>query len=99
MSAGSREIVSSLHTGLFNFTVKTQRSAQYDSDQLRLVSRLSARLAADLITIGVDGHGILRVLNDQPGGKGAWPFNVPFRMISTSPSAVTGAAPWVSTTT
>jgi beta-glucanase (GH16 family) len=23
----------------------------------------------------------LRVLNDQPGGKGAWPFTVPFRLI------------------
>ena len=33
------------------------------------------------ITIGVDGQGILRVLNDQPGGKGAWPFFKPFKMI------------------
>jgi len=23
----------------------------------------------------------MRVLNNRPGGKGAWPFNVPFGMI------------------
>jgi beta-glucanase (GH16 family) len=35
----------------------------------------------DSIAIGVDDRGILRVRNDQPGGKGAWPFNVPFHLI------------------
>lgn len=33
------------------------------------------------ITIGVDGRGILRVLNNQPGGKAAWPFTTAFKMI------------------
>jgi len=76
------EIVSSLHTKLFNFTINTQRSAQRmipTSCDAFHVYQLDWR--PDSITIGVDGHGILRVLNDQPGGKGAWPFNVPFRMI------------------
>jgi len=76
------EIVSSLHTGLFNFTINTQRSAQRvvptSCDSFH-VYQLDWR--PNSITIGVDGHGILRVLNDQPGGKGAWPFNVPFRII------------------
>jgi beta-glucanase (GH16 family) len=76
------EIVSSLHTGLFNFTIKTQRSAQRvistSCDSLH-VYQLDWR--PDSITIGIDGHGILRVLNNQPGEKGAWPFNVPFQMI------------------
>ncbi len=33
------------------------------------------------IVIGVDDIGILRVRNDQPGGKGAWPFFTPFNLI------------------
>jgi beta-glucanase (GH16 family) len=35
----------------------------------------------DEIRIGVDERGILRVRNDQPGGKGAWPFFTPFNLI------------------
>ena len=35
----------------------------------------------DAITIGVDGRGILRVRDNRPGGKGAWPFFTPFKMI------------------
>ena len=35
----------------------------------------------DSITIGVDGHAYMRVRNDQPGGRGAWPFDAPFHMI------------------
>ena len=75
-------IYASLHTGLFNHVKKTQRSAQRPvrtSCETFHVYQLDWR--PDSITIGVDGEGILRVLNDQPGGKGAWPFNVPFRMI------------------
>jgi len=75
-------IYASLHTGLFNHVLKTQRSAQ------KLVPTSCSKFHVyqldwrrNSITIGVDGHGILRVLNDRPGGKGAWPFNVPFRMI------------------
>jgi licheninase len=75
-------IYSTLHTKLFNHVLKTQRSAQ------RLVPtscsafhRYQLDWQPNVITIGVDGRGILRVRNDQPGGKGAWPFNVPFQMI------------------
>jgi beta-glucanase (GH16 family) len=75
-------IYASLHTQLFNHMLKTQRSAQ------RLVPTSCAAFhryqldwRPDSITIGVDDRGILRVRNDQPGGKGAWPFNVPFHMI------------------
>lgn len=75
-------IYSSLHTKLFNHVLKTQRSAQ----QLVPTSCTAFHTyqldwQPDVITIGVDGRGILRVRNDQPGGKGAWPFNVPFDMI------------------
>jgi licheninase len=75
-------IYSTLHTGLFNHVLKTQRSAQKPvptSCSDFHVYQLDWR--PDQILIGVDGQGILRVRNDQPGGKGAWPFNVPFKMI------------------
>lgn len=75
-------IYASLHTGLFNHVLKTQRSAQKlvpTSCSAFHVYQLDWR--PDAITIGVDGRGILRVLNDQPGGKAAWPFFTPFKMI------------------
>ena len=75
-------IYASLHTKLFNHTIKTQSSAQ------RMVPTNCSAFHTyqldwrpDVILIGVDGKGILRVRNDQPGGKGAWPFNTPFKMI------------------
>lgn len=75
-------IYASLHTALFNHTKKTQRSAQKPvptSCTAFHVYQLDWR--PDSITIGVDGRGILRVLNNQAGGKGAWPFNTPFDLI------------------
>jgi beta-glucanase (GH16 family) len=75
-------IYASLHTRLFNHVLKTQRSAQklvLTSCRDFHVYQLDWR--RNSIIIGVDGHGILRVLNDRPGGKGAWPFDVPFHMI------------------
>jgi beta-glucanase (GH16 family) len=75
-------IYSTLHTGLFNHVKGTQRSAQKSvpsSCSDFHVYQLDWR--PDRIDIGVDGQGILRVANDQPGGKGAWPFDVPFKMI------------------
>lgn len=75
-------IYATLHTGLFNHVLKTQRSAQKPvptSCSDFHVYQLDWR--PDVITLGVDGQGILRVRNDQPGGKGAWPFDTPFKMI------------------
>jgi beta-glucanase (GH16 family) len=75
-------IYSSLHTKLFNHTINTQRSAQKlvpTSCTAFHVYQLDWR--PDSITIGVDGHGILRVRNNVPGGKGAWPFFAPYKMI------------------
>lgn len=75
-------IYSSLHTGLFNHVLKTQRSAQKlvpTSCSAFHVYQLDWR--PDSIMIGVDGQGILRVLDNRPGGKGAWPFFTPFKMI------------------
>ena len=75
-------IYSSLHTKLYNHTINTQRSAQRlvpTSCSAFHVYQLDWR--PDSITIGVDGRGILRVLNNRPGGKGAWPFFTPFKLI------------------
>lgn len=75
-------IYSTLHTKLFNHVLKTQRSAQKlvpTSCSAFHVYQLDWR--PDSITIGVDGRGILRVAKDRPGGKGAWPFFTPFKMI------------------
>lgn len=75
-------VYASLHTKLFNHLLKTQRSAQKlvpTSCSAFHVYQLDWR--PNSITIGVDGRGILRVRNDRPGGKGAWPFTTPFKMI------------------
>jgi beta-glucanase (GH16 family) len=75
-------IYASLHTKLYNHTINTQRSAQ------KLVSTSCTAFHVyqldwrpDVITVGVDGQGILRVRNNVPGGKGAWPFFTPYQMI------------------
>jgi beta-glucanase (GH16 family) len=75
-------IYASLHTKLYNHTIHTQRSAQKlvpTSCSAFHVYQLDWR--SDSITIGVDGRGILRVRNNVPGGKGAWPFFTPYEMI------------------
>ena len=75
-------IYSSLQTKLYNHTINTQRSAQKlvpTSCTAFHVYQLDWR--PNSITIGVDGQGILRVRNNVPGGKGAWPFFTPYRMI------------------
>jgi beta-glucanase (GH16 family) len=75
-------IYASLHTGLFNHVKKTQRSAQRPiPTSCTAFHRYQLDWRPDSITIGVDDRGILRVRNDQPGGKGAWPFTTPFVMI------------------
>ncbi|SEM71936.1 Glycosyl hydrolases family 16 [Sphingomonas gellani] len=71
-----------LHTALFTHSKGTQRGAS-----LALPSSCSAfhryqlDWQPDAITIGVDDHAYMRVRNDQPGGRGAWPFDRPFHMI------------------
>jgi beta-glucanase (GH16 family) len=76
------EVVASLHTQLFNHLLKTQRSAQKAlSTSCSAFHRYQLDWRPDSMTIGFDDRAYMRVLNDQPGGKGAWPFTVPFKMI------------------
>jgi beta-glucanase (GH16 family) len=82
VGSNPNEIVASLHTGLFNHAIKTQRSAQKRlATSCSAFHRYQLDWRPDMITIGFDDRAYMRVKNDQPGGKGAWPFNVPFRMI------------------
>lgn len=57
------------------------RRAEADCDELLGVPSLSARLAPPINTVGIDDRAILFVPNDQPGNRGAWPFDTPFRLI------------------
>lgn len=75
-------IVATVHTKLFNHVLKTQRSAQKQlPTSCSAFHRYQLDWRPDSITIGFDDQAIMRVKNDQPGGKGAWPFDVPFQMI------------------
>ena len=75
-------IHATLHTGLFNHAIKTQRGASKRlPTSCTQFHRYQLDWRPDRITIGFDDRAFMRVLNDRPGGKGAWPFNVPFRMI------------------
>ncbi len=71
-----------LHSGAFNHAKGTQRGAQ------RRVPTACTEFHTyqldwqpDAITIGVDGHGYMRVRNDQPGRHAAWPFTRPYELI------------------
>jgi beta-glucanase (GH16 family) len=75
-------IYSTLHTKAYNHRIGTQRSAQ------RLVATSCARFHVyqldwrpDVITIGVDGRGILRHRRQPGDGKAEWPFDQPFDLI------------------
>lgn len=75
-------IHATLHTGLFNHSIGTQRGASRPlATACSAFHRYQLDWRPDAITIGFDDKAFMRVANDRPGGKGAWPFNVPFRMI------------------
>lgn len=71
-----------LHTGLFNHRLGTQRGAQTGvPTSCTAFHRYQLDWRPHEITIGVDDHAYLRVMDDQPGGAGAWPFTRPFQLI------------------
>lgn len=75
-------LYATLHTGLFNHMRKTQRGAQkLLPSSCTAFHRYQLDWRSDMITIGVDGHAYMRIRNDQPGGRGAWPFDKPFDFI------------------
>ena len=71
-----------LHTGLFNHVKGTGRGAEIAlPTSCSAFHRYQLDWRPDVITIGIDDRAYFRVRNDQPGGRGAWPFDRPFHMI------------------
>jgi beta-glucanase (GH16 family) len=71
-----------LHTELFTHSKGTQRGATTTvPTSCAAYHRYQLDWRPDSITIGVDDKAYMRVRNDQPGGRGAWPFDRPFHMI------------------
>lgn len=71
-----------LHTALFNHTRGTGRGAETPvPTACSAFHRYQLAWTADAITIGVDDRAYMQVRNDQPGGRGAWPFDGPFYLI------------------
>lgn len=75
-------VLGTLHTGAFNHAKGTQRGAKVTvPTACTAFHRYQLDWRPDAITIGVDGRAFMRVRNDQPGGKAAWPFDVAFPLI------------------
>ncbi len=71
-----------LHTAAFNHRLGTQRGAEIPlATSCSAFHRYQLDWRNDAITIGVDDHAYMRVRNDQPGGKAAWPFTRPYKLI------------------
>jgi beta-glucanase (GH16 family) len=71
-----------LHTALFNHVQQNGRGAETPvPTACSAFHRYQLAWTLDTITIGVDNRAYLRVRNDQPGGRGAWPFDGPFYLI------------------
>jgi beta-glucanase (GH16 family) len=71
-----------LHTALFNHTHGNGRGAETPvPTACSAFHRYQLAWTPAAITIGVDDRAYMRVRNDQPGGRGAWPFDSPFYLI------------------
>ncbi len=75
-------IHATLHTGLFNHRLGTQRGAERTvPTACTAFHRYQLDWRADRMRIGVDGRAYMEVRNDRPGGAGAWPFTRPFQLM------------------
>lgn len=71
-----------LHTRLFNHMRQNGRGAQVTvPTACEAFHRYQLSWTPDAITIGVDDRAYMKVRNNQPGGRGAWPFDKPFYLI------------------
>jgi len=83
-----------LHTELFNHQRGTARGAStVVPTSCSAFHRYQMSWTPRSITVGVDDHAYMRVLNDQPGGAGAWPFDKPFYLILNLAIGGSWAAP------
>jgi beta-glucanase (GH16 family) len=75
-------IYSTLHTKAYNHTIGTQRSAQRPvASSCSAFHRYQLDWRPDVITIGVDGRGILRHRRQPTDGTAEWPFDAAFDLI------------------
>lgn len=71
-----------LHTGLYNHAKNTQRGGKLSvPTACSNFHRYQMLWQPDAITMAVDDRAYMRVRNNEPGGRGAWPFDRPFYMI------------------
>jgi beta-glucanase (GH16 family) len=71
-----------VHTALFNHTRHNGRGAETPvPTACSALHRYQLAWTPAAITMGVDDHAYMQVRNDQPGGRGAWPFDSPFYLI------------------
>lgn len=71
-----------VHTALFNHTRHNGRGAETPvPTACSAFHRYQLAWTPAAITMGVDDHAYMQVRNDQPGGRGAWPFDSPFYLI------------------
>lgn len=83
-----------LHTELFNHALHNGRGAEFAvPTSCEAFHRYQLDWQPHSITIGVDNHAYMRVSDDQPGGRGAWPFDRPFYLILNLALGGSWAAP------
>ena len=71
-----------LHTGDYNHTKGNGRGAQTTlPTSCSDFHRYQLSWTEEEILIGVDDRAYMRVRNDKPGNRGAWPFDKPFYLI------------------
>lgn len=71
-----------LHTGKYNHTKQNGRGAQKPlPTSCSDFHRYQLAWTENEILIGVDDRAYMRVTNNEPGDRGAWPFDKPFYLI------------------
>ncbi|MGR6330388.1 glycoside hydrolase family 16 protein [Sphingomonas sp. XXL09] len=75
-------IHATLHSGTFNHRLGTQRGAErHMPTSCTAYHRYQLDWRPGAITIGVDGHGYMRVAQPPAPDHGAWPFTRPYNLI------------------
>lgn len=71
-----------VHSAAYNHVKGTQRGAQIDvPTACGAYHRYQLDWRPDAILIGMDDRAYMRVANDRPGGRAAWPFDRPYQLI------------------
>lgn len=77
-----RRVHATLHTALYVHSRGTQRGAsRVVPTACDAFHRYQLDWRPGGITVGIDGRAFMRIANDRPGGRGAWPFDAPFHLI------------------